>query len=303
MKGFRISNFYKEWGAFFIISFLGFGTSFFWTKVALRELTVLELVTYRVTVASICLWFIMPIFRAKLPKNFNLFTKIAFSGVIGNFLPFMLSAWAIGYISSSVAGILNSLTPIFTVILSVIFLPDKELNTKLILSVITGFMGALLIFANKLNGGGDMGNVLPEIAIIGAALCYAAQGVYTKIYFKEENFITLAVISSTTSAILFWGILLSNQTEISFPQENSTIIAIIWMGIVASTISLVLLYYLLKNWTPTRVSFITYAVPISAMFLGVVVLGEKLKTHMIIGATIIIASIILSNQKLKRKAK
>ncbi|WP_039455129.1 DMT family transporter [Candidatus Jidaibacter acanthamoebae] len=303
MKGFRISNFYKEWGAFFIISFLGFGTSFFWIKVALRELTALELATYRITIASIALWCITPLFRVKIPTNIKLLAKITFLGVIGTFFPFMLTAWAEVYISSSVAGILNSLTPIFTIILSVFFLPDKELNTKLILSVILGFLGALLIFADKLNVDSEMEMILPELALIFCALCYATQAVYAKIHFKEQNFITLAVLSTTTAAILFWITLLMSQKEITFPQETSTIIAILWMAIVASTISLILLYYLIKSWTPTRVSFITYAVPIIAMFLGVAVLGEQLKAHMIIGAIIIIASIILSNQKLKRKAK
>lgn len=303
MKGFRISNFYKEWGAFFVISFLGFGTSFFWIKIALRELTALELVTYRMTIASIALWCITPLFRVKIPTNIKMLFKIAFLGVIGTFFPFALTAWAEGYISSSVAGILNSLTPIFTIILSVLFLPDKELNSKLILSVILGFLGALLIFADKLNVDSEMTMILPELALIFCALCYATQAVYAKIHFKEQNFIALAVVSSTSSTILFWITLLLNQDEITVPHEINTIIAILWMAIVASTISLIFLYYLIRNWTPTRVSFITYAVPIIAMFLGVVVLGEQLKGHMIIGAIIIIVSIVLSNQKLRRSAK
>ncbi len=303
MKALQFSNFIKQWGAFFIISFLGFGTSFYCIKIALLEITALEVATYRVTIASLCLVAIVLIFKIPLPRDMILIARIGLSGIIGIFTPFILVTWAQHHISSSVSGILNSLVPIFTVILSAIFLPGKDLNVRLVCSVILGFFGAILIFIDKLNTQVAMQSILPEMAVISAAFCYAAQGIYAKIYFKNENFIALSTISTTTAGIFLWAVLLLSQDSITFPKQSNTITSLIWMALISTTLSQILLFYLIKSWTPTRVSFIAYIIPIVAMSLGVFALKESLHLSMIIGASIIIFSIVLSNHKIKPRAK
>jgi len=302
----RIINSYSyffEWLAFFVISFLGFGTSFYWIKIALNELTALEVVAYRITIGAILLWIFVPLFKVKFITDIKKIGMLCFAGIIGTSCPFILITWSEKFISSGLAGILSSLNPLFTVILSAIFISTNELNRKNVLGVGLGLIGAILISSEHIQLETFITtNLIPQLAVILAAFCYAILSVYVKINFSKDHPLVLSSLSITFAALFLWIIIFITQDNINIPQQTETIIGITWMGGVSTALAQILLYYLIKKWSPTGVSLITYFMPLVAVSLGIIFLDEHLTTYTIIGGSIILFSIFLANQKVNRQS-
>jgi drug/metabolite transporter (DMT)-like permease len=125
-----------EWAAFFILSVLSFGSSFFWIKLALQDLTPLELVTYRCLIAALFLWSCVWWFKIPFPKTFTKNLQICFAAILGGALPNTLIAWGMIFIDSSVASILVALSPLFTILIGFFTAVRSEITVRKILVLI-----------------------------------------------------------------------------------------------------------------------------------------------------------------------
>lgn len=289
---------YKEWAAFLIVALFGFGTTFFLIKIALKELSPVEIATYRVTIAALSFWALVPVMKIRLTKDVSTLLKLCFAGMVGIAIPFTLVAKASEIISSGLAGIISSLTPIFTVILSAIFISKAELTKKIFISVVIGFIGVLLILHDGVNYNElSIDKLVAQLFVILASLCYAVLGVFIKVKLQKHNPITISLYSLTFASIYLWIVLIITQPELRFPRNSSTIISLLWMGTISSALAQCLIYYLMQSWSAIRVSLISYVIPIIATIMGVLFLDEKLSTLTVIGGIMIIFSIFIVNIK------
>ncbi len=286
---------YMEWLAFFAVSVLGFGSSFYWIKLAVRELSALELVAYRSTISATFLWLIVYLLRIPLPKSWQLVAKVLLAGVVGGALPNSLISWAEAYVDSSVAGILISLSPILTALFSLLLIGPKELSISKVFGMFLGFGGVYIMLAPEYSTMAS--HMLPELAIILAAVCYSLFGVFAKLHFSKEHPIALAAISATASATVMISAALLQQGSLSLPNDINTWIAVLWIGIITSALSQILVYHLVRTWGPARLSLITYIMPVVAVILGVGFLGEQLTWPSLYGGGLIMLSIYCASRK------
>src|SRR3712207_4345400 len=107
----------KEWILLFILSLL-WGGSFFFTKIALRELQPFTVVLGRVSIAAIALIFFVYKSQQRMPTSPRIWGTFLVMGVLNNLIPFSLIVWGQTQIDSSLAAILNATTPLFTVVLA-----------------------------------------------------------------------------------------------------------------------------------------------------------------------------------------
>ena len=172
----------QDWFQLFFLSLL-WGGSFFFSKVALVELKPFSVVLGRVFIAAITLNIVVRATGHRMPTSLKMWGSFFVMGFLNNLLPFSLIFWGQTQISSSLASILNATTTVWAVLLAHFLTTDERLTPNRISGVIFGMIGVVIMIGfDALQGLG--GNVIAQLAVVGAAISYACAGIYGK-RFKE----------------------------------------------------------------------------------------------------------------------
>ncbi|HEX3209868.1 MAG TPA: DMT family transporter, partial [Geminicoccaceae bacterium] len=165
-----------EWLLLVALSGL-WGGSFFFAKVALAELPPFTVVLARVALAALALLPVVLASGQRLPRSPRLWGRFVVMGALNNLLPFSLIVWGQTRIDSGLASILNATTPLFAVVLAHVLTRDERLPPGRLAGVLAGLIGvAVMIGPQALAGLG--GQVLAQLAVLGAALSYALAGIF-----------------------------------------------------------------------------------------------------------------------------
>jgi drug/metabolite transporter (DMT)-like permease len=256
----------RDWGVFILLSLI-WGSSFILMKKGSESLTGLQIGALRIFSAGLvffpfALFHISKIPRQKLPL-------VIASGLLGNFFPAFLFAIAIEHIESSMEGILNSLTPLFVIIIGVLFFKAKMPNRK-IAGVLIGFIGLLILSFSK--GSVSAGNLRYTLLILLATFFYGLNVNLVSHYLKEVDPLKMATVSlailSIPAGIIAWQ---QNVFAIARFDEGAvwSIAASVLLGVVGSAIATVLFYKLIKNAGGLFASLVTYAIPIVSILWGI----------------------------------
>ncbi len=271
------------------------GSSFILMKNGLKAFSAAQVATMRMFFSFLFL----------LPLSFINFRKVpvrklgmvSLVGLLGNGLPAILFAFAQTKLNSSTAGVLNSLTPIFTLVISFVFF-KQHFSTQKVLGIILGLVGAVVLILLRGNGSIDP-NFTYGLYILVATICYAWSVNLIKYYLQD---IPSMAISSMVLIFIgpLFGWYLFAQTdfmEIAFiPGNQDAFISIIILSLFGTAISLILFNMLVKLTTPVYASSVTYLIPIVALSWGLMD-GENLGIVHIIGIAAILTGVYLANRK------
>ena len=243
------------------------GTSYIMMKKILVVYTPIEMASLRLTVAGLVC---MPFLRkaiGHIPRD--KFGKAFFVGAIGSGIPAYLFAFAMSRISSSVGGIINSLSPLFTVLTGLIFWNIHAPRIKVI-GIFIGFIGAVVLVFGKhgfeLNG--DVGYaVLPVIA----TLCYGMNSNYVRQNFPAANSVMLTALGMTMVMIPAIAILMSTDFLIRLHQPGGlkALAYVSMLGGFNTVVSNILFYKLIQRSGALFAASVTYLIPIVAIAWGI----------------------------------
>ncbi len=278
-----------------ILLALIWGSSFILMKIGLQVFTPMQVGTLRMLVAFICL---LPLTLKHIgkvaPKHWG---WITISGITGNGLPALLFATAQTKLSSSVAGVLNSLTPIFTLLIAALFYGQRFGAAK-ITGILLGFAGAALLTILRSTGAVDT-NYLYALLIVGACVCYGISVNVIKVQLAALPALAISSLALVAIGPVF-GIYLFGFTDfttrIASPQAWKALGCIVVLGALGSAAALVLFNQLVKVSTVIVASSVTYLIPIVALGWGFVA-GEALGWPQLIGMLTILGGIYLINKK------
>jgi drug/metabolite transporter (DMT)-like permease len=232
---------------------------------------------------------------------------VIFSAVMGNLLPAFLFAAALTKIDGSLAGILNSLTPICVVIIGILFFKTKIQKQKMV-GVLTGFIGLVLLtlipaFIGEKNI--SVNNIGYTLMIVLATLFYGFNVNMIGHYMKGINAIYVATVS-LAFMVIPTGLVLWQQHffELNFsnPDVQHSVMASAGLGIVGSAIATALFYVLVQKAGGLFASLVTYGIPFIALFWGVID-GEKITVIEIGCLGIILSGVYLANLPDRKKGK
>ena len=169
---------FHVWAMLVVLSIL-WGTSFIFTEIALEDFRPLTIATLRVSGAASALWIYLLIIGAEIPRSLSIWGAFLIMGIVNNAIPFAAIMFAQTLISASLASILNSTAPLFTVVLAGILLSDERITTSRIFAVILGFIGVVVMIGPPalLGIGAD---VLAQCAVLGASVSYAFSAVFAR---------------------------------------------------------------------------------------------------------------------------
>ena len=277
----------KEWAMLIILSIL-WGGSFFFIELAVTELPPFTIVWVRVMLAALALWIFVITSGLTIPVTGKVWRAFLIMGLLNNVIPFSLIVWGQTHISSGLASILNATTPLFTVIVASLFLADERPTPLKLVGVFIGFIGTVVMIGpSALQGLGA--HTLGQLAILGAALSYGFATVFGR-RFKAMNVdpVIIAAAQVTISAIVLapLAILFEKPFSLPFPTAK-TMTAVITLAILSTSVAYILYFRLLASAGATNSALVTFLVPVSAIFLGILVLGESLEWIHLVGMGLI----------------
>jgi drug/metabolite transporter (DMT)-like permease len=279
-----------------IVLTLIWGTSFILMKRGLKVFSAGEVGAIRVVSASL---FLLP-FAFKGLKElgrqhyFNLF----FSGLMGIFFPAFLFATAQTRMDSAITGILNSLTPMFTLLIGVVIFRQR-FRVQSLVGIFIGLAGTVILIISR--AGGQVGGVnMYALFVIIACVCYGINVNFVKLRFPELKSLTITSVALMLIGPLALIYLLGFTefvTKISSGNESITALSyVVLLGIMSTSIATILFNRLIKISTPLFASSITYLIPIVAVMWGLLD-GETLVIGHFVGMVAIIIGVYLANRK------
>lgn len=272
------------------------GSSFILMKKGLDVFSYEQVAALRMLIAGLCLLpFVFKYLKLLIGKDYKFMLA---SGALGNGIPAFLFTKAETGISSALAGMLNSLTPLFTLIIGVSFF-NSELKKNTIVGVLIGLCGAVLLLINK---GGHSANPWFSILIVIATVCY---GLSVNIIRSNLHHIDSIAISSIAvlSMAIPCGIYLLLGTDfvtrmVTIPGAWLSLGYIFILGAIGTGLSTILYNVLVKQSGAMFAASTTYFIPIVAVLWGLSD-GEQLSVYHIAGLGTILCGVWLVNKKSK----
>ena len=278
------------------------GGSFLFNAILVAELPVLTIVAIRVTVAALALWGFMYATGRKIPTSLHVWGALLILGVLNNAIPFSLIVQGKTQITSGLASILNATTPLFTIVVAGIFLMDERFSVLRVLGVIVGFSGVILMVGPDALGGLGA-DFWAQLCALGAAISYGFASVFGR-RFRELRVdpVMVATGQVTMSSLVLWPIALwiDGPQDIANMSLNAAL-SMFGLAVLCTSFAYILYFRILERAGATNISLVTFLVPISAIILGVLVLGEQIFIKEIIGMTLIgVGLAIIDGRLIKR---
>lgn len=283
-----------NWVIFILLSFI-WGSSFILMKEGMTGLSAYQVASIRILSAGVVLLpFSIQAFKA-VPANKRLLVFL--SGTLGTFFPAYLFCIAETKLDSSLAGILNALTPLFTLLIGALFF-NTRIGWQKWTGVLIGFAGLVLLIlaGNKKMSFGYLGYAT---FILLATLLYGINVNLVSRYLKEIGSRQIATVAFTLliipSFIILWGTGYFTSADTSREFIYATGASMV-LGIFGTAVASILFYVLLKRAGPVFASMVTYGIPFVALFWGVLA-HEQINPIQIGCLCIILAGVYMANKK------
>ena len=274
------------------------GSSFAMTKVAVASIDPAWVMALRLLVGGVFLSLIVTLTRRQWPRNKRLWTWFAGLGLIGHAVPFFLISWGTQFISSGLSGVLMGSIPLFVILLAHVFLPDEKLTRMKTLGFVTGFIGLMIVLGPEklLHFKGQGMALVGELAILIACICYAVHSLLARrIPFQGPVEQAAAVcLTGGVMGLIFASLYAPHGLALATPLAY---LCVLGLGIVPTAIATLLVYAIVRSAGVSFVAYSNYLVPVYALGLGAVVLGETLTANVGFGLLLILAGIAASRMR------
>jgi drug/metabolite transporter (DMT)-like permease len=274
----------KAWFLLILLSVL-WGGSFFFIELTLRDLQPLTVVWGRVVLAAIALTVFVYLQGHRMPSSPKVWREFLVMGALNNLIPFSLISWGQVYIDSSLAAILNATTPVFAVVLAHFLTADERLTVNRILGVVCGFCGVAVLVGTEVLGGLQLAGI-GQFAVLLAAFFYACAGIYGGRLRRFPATIAAAGMVSGT-AIMMAPLALAVERPWTARPDLTSLGALLALGLFSTAIAYLLYFHILAIAGTTNLLLVTFLIPLSALLLGVLVLGERLQWNAFAGMALI----------------
>ncbi|MBM9594269.1 DMT family transporter [Roseitranquillus sediminis] len=286
-----------EWSLLLALSVI-WGGSFFFVAVAVEEIPVLTIVAGRVALAAAGLWVVLAASGRRVPHR--TWGACLVMGLVNNALPFALIVWGQSHLASGVAAILNATTPLFGVIVAHLGTSDERISFGRLAGVLTGLAGVAVMVGGAALGDLDSA-VWAQIAILGAALCYAIAGVFGRRFARlgvAPMQIATGQVTASTLMLVPLALMLDQPWRLS-PSLAATA-SVLGLALVCTALAYVIYFRILAASGAVNILLVTFLVPVTAILLGTVLLDETLVPRHLVGLAAIAIGLALIDGRLLR---
>ena len=279
-----------SWAMLFVLAMI-WGGSFMFVAVAVKELPALLIVLARVGIAALILIPVHLVLQGALPRDAKTWFSCGGMSILNNVLPFTAIAWGQHAITGGLASVINATTPMFGAIFMVLFAMEAVSLRKLV-ALVLGLIGVIIL------KGGNFGDLGPQslgiLAVVFASACYGLSSVWSKKYLMGIPPMTTATCQLiTSSSVMLILVLLFSDVKLYAAASFNTWAALLTLAALSTSIAYLIFFRIIQRAGPSFVILVTMLVPLSAILLGFIVLGETLSLHEVIGAAIILGALVI----------
>lgn len=273
------------------------GGSFFFGEVALSEVPPLTITLHRVVWAVPILAVIVLLNGIAFPRSPSVWGAYLVMGALNNAIPFSLIFWGQTQIESGLASILNGTTAIFAAVVTGLLLVDEPLTAKKITGAALGLAGVAYIMGPSALTDFNPSN-LAQLAILGATLSYSFAGVWGKTALTGQPPLMNALGMLVGSTVLMMPIVLVFDGPPNLELSTNVWGALLGMAALSTAMAYVLYFAILVRVGTANLLLVTLLIPLFAIGLGFVFLGEKMGPDAWIGFAIIVLGFVVTDGRL-----
>ena len=275
-----------EWLLLLALSALWGGTFFFF-KVLLEDLPPFTIVLGRVGIAAVALNLYLLARRDPMPTAARTWGAFLVMGLLNNVVPFSLIVFGETRISSGLASILNAATPVFAVLSAHVLTANERLTWRRGAGVLFGFAGVAVLIGPDALAGLAAQDLPGEISCLAAAFIYGLAGIYGR-RFKGIAPIKVATgqITASTLILLPVAALVDRPWTLAMPG-TATWVSLISLALLCTALAYMLYFRILAVAGATNLMLVTFLLPISALLLGWLALGEAIAPSALYGMALI----------------
>jgi drug/metabolite transporter (DMT)-like permease len=279
------------------------GASFLFIKLGVRDMSPTVLVLIRAGSGAIALAVIMramgrPLIGDHWKRRLAPFTFMAITNAL---LPWVAIAWGEQHISSGLASILNSTTTLWAAILIYWVIPAERPSVVNYMGVLVGIVGVAILVFPDVAAHGLSGNLVGALAVVLASMSYAVSALFQRTKMRGMN-----VYQQSFGQLAVTSILALPIAAPALPHVHLALIsmaAVIALGVAGSGVAYLLYYYTMNTLGAVRATGVTFVVPVTAVFWGVVLLHESLTLPIVIGMLVILVGIVLTNLRRSKRGQ
>jgi drug/metabolite transporter (DMT)-like permease len=279
----------RDWSLLAALSVL-WGGSFFFNGVVLRELPPFTLVFLRVALAAVILLPVLRAYGLPFPKGWAGWWPFFLVALFNNVLPFSLIVIGQTTIPSGLASILNATTPLFTVLVMAAA-GEEKFYLRRVAGVIVGLIGVMILRGGLGFDGGQGPGVLLCLA---AALSYGISALVARRSLADSPPLATATFQLMASSLMMAIVAAVFERPWQLPLPGAvTWLAVLGLAALSTALAYIVFFQVLRRSGATNVMLVTLLVPVTAILLGALVLGEHIAPREIAGALVIGSALLL----------
>lgn len=280
----------RDWSLLAVLSIL-WGGSFFFNGAALRELPPLTLVFLRVALGAAIL---LPLLRRQgigFPKGAAGWTPFVAIGLLNNVIPFSLIVVGQTFVPSGLASILNATTPLFTVMVMAAA-GEEALQMRRIAGVALGLLGVIVLRGWGIEARPGQG--LGILLCLGGAFSYGFAALAARRLLKDSAPLGTATFQLMASTVMMAAIAGVMEQPWRLPMPGlTTWFAVLGLAGLSTALAYIVFFQILRRSGATNVMLVTLLIPVTAILLGWLVLGEPISSREIAGAIAIGSALLV----------
>lgn len=272
------------------------GSSFLFIKVGIRELHPAYVALGRVVTGAVTLMVLLLVLRDRLPRHPRLWVHLVVLGAVGVAIPFTLFGYGELRVPSLLAGIWNATTPLVALPLAALLFRTERLTGRKVSGILLGFAGVLVVLGVWQGVGGA--------ALTGQLMCFAAASCYGIAIPYQKRFIagypastlsiTAAQLLAATAVLAVVAPLVAGAPPAVTSLSSEVVASVVTLGALSTGIAFMIHLRNNRLVGASAASMVTYLIPVFAVLVGVVVLGESLTWFQPLGALVVLVGVAIS---------
>lgn len=286
----------------YIFICLLWGSTWLAIRIGLDSLTPLISAGLRFSIASLLVLLVMKIRKSKLQTDKTAITLYLLMGLFSFSIPFGLVYWAQQYVPSGLASVLFAVYPFFVAIFTFFAIPETKIGWVKLTGICLGFIGIIIIFSDNLAFDIQLA-FWGMVGIVFSGMMQASIAVSIKKYGNHlnplaMNFIPLAIGGSL---LLFAGLIIEDTSSLIF--DLKAVGSVLYLALFGTVFTFTSYYWLLKRINIVILSLVAFITPVIALFLGWLILNEKLTTIQFIGSSVVLVGVLFANVSFNKKLR
>jgi drug/metabolite transporter (DMT)-like permease len=265
------------------------GASYSFIRIAVATIPPLTLMALRTLVAGSLLAAWIALRRIGVPRDAACWRRFLVQALLNSVVPFTLIAWAEQYVEAGLAALLNATSPVLVSVAALCLRRHEQMSARTLVGVGAGLAGICMVIGTSALGGVGS-QVLPQLAIVAATICYAGAAIHGGSFQHIPPVVTAAGSLLTGAALLVPASLAFDHPWTLYPSASS-LAALLALAVLSTAAAFVIYFRLVRTLGPVATTAQSYLrVPIGVA-LGVIFLDETLTRTVWIGSALVVAGV------------